>query len=199
MLSEPRTLIITASWLVFFAVWLSLSQNVKPTVKTESPLSRVAHLLPLAISFFLLVDASAVAVPLLRQRFVPVLPWLADLGAGLTVAGVAFAIWARVTLGQNWSASVMQKSGHELITGGPFHYVRHPIYTGMLAGLIGPALAVGEWRGVLAVLISWLALWRKYRLEERFMVELFGTQYLDYQREVPALVPIPGRHSRNPA
>jgi protein-S-isoprenylcysteine O-methyltransferase Ste14 len=108
---------------------------------------------------------------------------------------VAFAIWARVTLGRNWSASVMQKSGHELITSGPFFYVRHPIYTGMLAGLLGPALAIGEWRGVLAVVISWLALWRKYRLEERFMVDLFGTQYLDYRRKVPALVPIPGRHA----
>ncbi len=195
MSSESRTLIITTSWLVFFAVWLSLSQNVKATLRSESRLSRVGHLLPLAISFALLANPASLKLPMLRERVLSDMPWLADFGVALTVAGVAFAIWARVTLGRNWSASVMQKSGHELITSGPFFYVRHPIYTGMLAGLLGPALAIGEWRGVLAVVISWLALWRKYRLEERFMVDLFGTQYLDYRRKVPALVPIPGRHA----
>ena len=194
-MSQPGTLIITASWLVFFVVWLTLSRNVKPSLRSESRASRIGHLLPLAISFVLLAEPSSSAMPALRQRFVTDSAWLADVGVGLTVAGVAFAIWARLTLGQNWSASVMQKSGHELIQRGPFRYVRHPIYTGMLAGLIGPALAIGEWRGVLAVTIAWLALWRKYRLEERFMLELFGSQYLDYRTRVPALVPFPGRHA----
>jgi len=46
-----------------------------------------------------------------------------------------------------------------------------------------------EWRGVFAVLIAWWALWRKLRLEERWMAERFGQQYEAYCRRVPALVP----------
>jgi protein-S-isoprenylcysteine O-methyltransferase Ste14 len=194
-LKQPLTFIITASWLVFGVVWLILSRNTKASVRIESRTSRIAHLLPLAISFVLLTEPSSGALPLLRQRFVADMLWIATLGAALTVAGVALAIWARLTLGRNWSATVMQKSGHELITSGPFRYVRHPIYTGMLVAMIGPALAVGEWRGVVAVAISWLALWRKYRLEERYMVELFGSQYQEYRKRVPALIPLPGHHA----
>jgi len=59
----------------------------------------------------------------------------------------------------------------------------------LLVAFIGSAMARGQWRGVLAVLIAWWALWRKLRLEERWMAECFGQQYEAYSRRVPALVP----------
>jgi len=67
--------------------------------------------------------------------------------------------------------------------------VRHPIYTGLLFGLIGSALALGQWRGLLAVAIFLLAVLRKIRLEERWMRERFGVAYDDYRARVKALVP----------
>ena len=73
---------------------------------------------------------------------------------------------------------------------GPYALVRHPIYTGLLLAFIGTAFARGEWRGVLAVVIAWAALWRKLRLEERWMREQFGERYIEYSRRVPALVPL---------
>jgi protein-S-isoprenylcysteine O-methyltransferase Ste14 len=100
-----------------------------------------------------------------------------------------FTVWARVYLGGNWSGIVTIKHDHELIASGPYAIVRHPIYTGLLVAFIGSAVARGEWRGVLAVLIAWMALWRKLRLEERWMAERFGQQYEAYCRRVPALVP----------
>jgi protein-S-isoprenylcysteine O-methyltransferase Ste14 len=68
-------------------------------------------------------------------------------------------------IGTNWSGIVTIKQGHELVTTGPYALVRHPIYSGLLLAFIGSAMARGEWRGVLAVLIAFLALWRKLRLE----------------------------------
>ena len=75
----------------------------------------------------------------------------------LTLAGVAFAVWARMLLAGNWSSDVTLKRDHELIVNGPYALVRHPIYTGILLALIGTALAIGEWRAALAVVLVTLA------------------------------------------
>jgi protein-S-isoprenylcysteine O-methyltransferase Ste14 len=81
------------------------------------------------------------------------------------------------------------KEGHELITSGPYALVRHPIYTGLLLAFVGCAMARGEWRGLLAVVLVFVALWRKLRLEEKWMRAHFGAPYETYSRRVAALVP----------
>ena len=92
-------------------------------------------------------------------------------------------------LGRNWSGIVTVKQDHELVRSGPYRWVRHPIYTGLLIAFVGTAISRGEWRGVLAVLIVFAALWRKLQLEERWMIETFGDAYLRYRAEVRALIP----------
>ena len=106
-----------------------------------------------------------------------------------TAAGLLFTVWARIHIGRNWSGTVTIKEGHELITSGPYAIVRHPIYAGLLLAFVGSGLARGEWRGVLAVVIAFLALWRKLRLEERWMREQFGPAYQAYSQRVAALIP----------
>ena len=81
------------------------------------------------------------------------------------------------------------KEGHELITSGPYALVRHPIYTGLLLAIVGCALARGEWRGLLAIALVFVVLWRKLKLEEKWMRVQFGESYETYSRKVPALVP----------
>jgi protein-S-isoprenylcysteine O-methyltransferase Ste14 len=120
---------------------------------------------------------------------VPFTTWLPWLGPALTLAGIAFTIWARVLLGGNWSGNVTLKHGHELVVDGPYRWVRHPIYTGILVALAGTALALGEWRGVLALAIAAAALWRKLGLEEALMRGQFGDAYARYAERVPALIP----------
>ena len=76
----------------------------------------------------------------------------------IVVAGAAFTVWARITLGRNWSAEVTFKQDHELIESGPYALARHPIYTGMIVMALGKAINYG--RAVGFVLLSrFAAVW----------------------------------------
>ena len=125
----------------------------------------------------------------LNERFVPEAAALSWTGLALTVAGILFAAWARFYLGGNWSLSVTVKQGHTLIRGGPYAAVRHPIYSGLSLAVLGTALAVGEFRGLVAVGLVVFGFRHKSLMEERFMREEFGAGYERYCREVKALIP----------
>jgi protein-S-isoprenylcysteine O-methyltransferase Ste14 len=128
-------------------------------------------------------------IPVLGERFLPMAAWPFWVGAAVTAAGLLFAVWARRHIGRNWSGIVTLKKDHELVTSGPYALVRHPIYTGLVLAFAGSAVARAEWRGVLAVVIVLWALWRKLRVEERWMREQFGDAYEAYRRRVSALIP----------
>lgn len=81
------------------------------------------------------------------------------------------------------------KQGHELITTGPYVVARHPIYTGILTGFLGMAIAISQVRGSIAFVLVFLALWLKLRMEEQWMRSQFGEAYATYARETAALVP----------
>jgi len=68
--------------------------------------------------------------------------------------------------------------------------VRHPIYSGILLGLLGTAVVAGEIRGLIAVAFALLGLRLKSLQEERFMEEEFGGEYRDYKRRFKALIPL---------
>jgi protein-S-isoprenylcysteine O-methyltransferase Ste14 len=175
-------------WLVFIAFWIAMARGGKSVAERESAYSRLSHYLPLAIAICL-IGAPHVPFAPLNDRFAPLSLWVVRLGAALTFAGIAFAIWARILLAGNWSSDVTLKRDHELIVDGPYAFVRHPIYTGILLALLGTALAVGEWRGLLAVAIAALAFWRKIGIEEAVMRRQFGEAYARYAERAPALIP----------
>jgi protein-S-isoprenylcysteine O-methyltransferase Ste14 len=175
-------------WVGWGLYWWLQSRGTKTNVWRESLGSRLLHIGPLMVAGWLLAVRTD-ALPGLDLRFIPLSVALFWVGWVLACSGLAFTIWARQHLGANWSGTVTVKSGHELITTGPYALVRHPIYTGLLLGFAGSALAVGEWRGILAVAIVTVALWRKLRIEERRMRQQFGDAYGTYQRRVSALIP----------
>jgi protein-S-isoprenylcysteine O-methyltransferase Ste14 len=105
------------------------------------------------------------------------------------VAGLLFAIWAREHLGRNWSRSVTIKQAHELITTGPYGVVRHPIYTGILAGFLGTAIALSQVRGLVAFVFIFVILCVKLRMEEQWMRSQFGETYATYAHRTAVLVP----------
>lgn len=180
--------LLPAMWLSWGAYWWAMSRDVKATVRHESVASRLMHIVPLAIAMGLLWRPN-VPVSLLDQRILPRAAWAFWIGAVVTLMGLLFSAWGRAYLGRNWSGTVTVKENHELITSGPYRFVRHPIYTGLLLAFIGSAFARGDLAGLAAVLLVFVAFRRKLRMEERWMREQFGEAYEAYSQRVPALVP----------
>lgn len=175
-------------WAAFAAYWGIAAFRVKQTKAKESWVSRITHLVPMGVGFALLFS-NALRRGALARRFLPDHPAIQSLGILLTLGGIGLAIWARRTLGQNWSGIVTLKVDHQLIRSGPYAYVRHPIYSGILLAAAATAVTLGEWRGVLGVLIIVLAAVRKARIEDAWLRKQFGREFEEYRRETPALVP----------
>lgn len=180
--------LIPGLWLAWGLYWLIAAADVKSTARSESAVSRAAHLVPLALAGMLLASRH-LPIPVLYARFIEPTTFTFFLGTGIVAAGLTVAVWARTILGRNWSGIVTLKQDHELIRSGPYRWVRHPIYTGLLLGFLGTAIALAQWRGVFAFLIVVVALWRKLRHEERWLGEMFGADYAKYRSEVAALIP----------
>ncbi len=175
-------------WYLFVLVWLVAALWVKRTKAAESLASRLGYSSIMAAGFYLLFS-DGLKLSFLNARFVGTEQWIAIVGVIITCAGVALSVGARLILGENWSGQVTKKVGHELIRSGPYGFVRHPIYTGLLTASIGTAVVVGEWRGVVAIPLILLSEIVKARLEERFMIEEFGESYETYRQQTWFIVP----------
>ena len=179
--------LVPALWLVWAIYWGIAARGAKKVARRESVASRLGHVLPLAAAALLFILPSMPGW--LGEHFVGPAAAIHLGGVGLVFLGLLLCIWARVVLGGNWSGTVTLKHDHEVVRSGPYQLIRHPIYTGLLLMFLGSAIAQGEWRGLLAVAIAFVALWRKLRLEERWLEESFGTAYADYRNATWALIP----------
>lgn len=188
MKTLARQQIYLIPWYIFGAYWLVTWLRVKRTKTSEPLASRLVTIIPMVLAVELLFS-DRLPISALHLRFVPTDAWIAWIGFALTTLGVGVAIWARYCIGEYWSARVTLKEGHQLIRSGPYQFVRHPIYTGMLVGAIGSALTLGEWRGVLAVVLVLATHWRKARREESLLTAEFGEQYAAYRRSTGFLFP----------
>jgi len=180
--------LISTLWLLWLTVWMVAAIRTKRVVRAESLGSRLSHIVPLCLGAALLTS-SRFAGPLLAMRLYRQNELTFWSGAALVALGLAFAVWARVHLAGNWSGTVTLKQDHSLTRSGPYRLTRHPIYTGLLLAILGNAIAVAEWRGVLALALIALALRRKIGIEEGFLMARFGAAYARYRAEVPALIP----------
>jgi protein-S-isoprenylcysteine O-methyltransferase Ste14 len=124
-------------------------------------------------------------------NFGPVGPVLGVVGIIVCIAGMAVLVWARQTLGRNWSQTVAVKEDHELVTSGPYHYVRHPMYSGGLLAAIGSALVCGGPWIFLLIILGALFLWR-VGAEDRLMAQEFPNEYPEYKKRTNALIPFVG-------
>jgi protein-S-isoprenylcysteine O-methyltransferase Ste14 len=179
--------IIAICWSVFVIVWLVSASRTKRTVEKQSLLSALAHRIPVAMGWWLLIFPK-LSGPLTWQ----VLPRTASsqvLGTAICVGGLLFTLWARRTLAGNWSSDVTFKRDHELIRTGPYRLVRHPIYTGLLIMCAGTGILIGQLRGAFSLLLVTIGFWIKLSQEERLLVRHFPDVYPAYQRQVKALVP----------
>ena len=188
MFASSIRFVIPALWLAWAVFWIAAALNTKPTRWREPIASRALHIIPLLLCAALLTQPHWLP-PILTASVVPrgrLFPLLSVLLAG---GGLGLAVWARAHLGRNWSGIVTVKEGHTLVRTGPYRAIRHPIYTGLLLAVIGTAAAIGEWRGVLAVICVLIGFLRKIQIEEKRMAENF-TEYAQYRQQTAALVPL---------
>lgn len=175
-------------WIVFLLYWIISARKLKAVKRREPFHERVLYMLPMMLSYVLLFN-DQLTFTALGRRFVPLDPRIGVSGVVVTAVGVAFAIWARLHLGENWSATVTVKTDHELIESGPYRTVRHPIYTGMLVATAGSALALGQARGLLALVVISVGFYFKARKEEHYMRTEFGEKYALYAKHTGMLLP----------
>ncbi len=178
------------TWIAVLVYWGWAARSAKPAQQQERFAKRLlVYWLPLLVAALLLGRGEWFGHTLLREQFVPHTTLVYSLGLATAVLGAALSILSRMLLGRNWSATVQVKQEHELVTIGPYRFVRHPIYTGLLLLFLGNAVMVGDWRGLLAVAIVFVSFWRKLRLEEVWLTGYFGEPYRLYQARTKALIP----------
>jgi protein-S-isoprenylcysteine O-methyltransferase len=195
-------IIILWSWAVLMFVWVVGSFGVKRDIRSGSVSSKVLayrYLFLQVIGIVLVVftlwhvvtgrddSTKAVAAIFSNGTFTPplALNWIAAI---LVVLGILFAIWARINLGRNWSSTPSIKENHKLVTSGPYRFVRHPIYTGILLAAFGTALT-GTSFGIILFLIALIIFSLRIPKEEKIMLELFPNEYPSYQRRTKRLIP----------
>lgn len=190
MHTDPHLWLHLASlaWVIFLLYWIYSARRLKAIKQREPTHERAVYILCMATTYFLVFN-DGLSFGWLGQRFVPRSPLIGEIGVAITYAGIALAIWARRHLGQNWSATVTLKEGHELIRSGPYGRIRHPIYTGMLTGFAGTALALGEYRGLIALAIAITCFFLKARKEERYLVKEFGESFQEHLRRTGMFFP----------
>ncbi len=180
--------LISTPWLLLAGYWLVSAFRVRPTEKAEPAWSRFSTIAAVIVGIELLTGHWFLS-QFLGSRFVPNLPGVRYAGICLVWLGVAIAMWARYHLGEYWSATVTIKIGHRIIESGPYGYIRHPIYSGILLGLVGTALAVGQWRQVGALLLILIVCLFKARREEGMLTAQLGETYQEYKRRTGMLIP----------
>ena len=186
--------VIICCWVIFGLYWFISSSSVKSTQETRGWLAGNWH------GIFLLIGG----------LFLSNLPFLAKVGVVISsltillipssivinvviivfaVTGLIVALMARRTLAGNWSRAVAFKEDHELITTGLYHYVRHPIYTGVLLMVLATALSVGTLSAGIGFVIIVLGIWFKLRAEEEILTLHFPKEYSAYKDRTKALIP----------
>src|SRR5262245_15857635 len=174
-------IVFAAGWTVFWLYWIAAAFATK---KGRVPWTRELRIRAVIVVFVIVL----VRVGLFRGHGIDTDPWRAGVGLVLFACGLAFAVWARVHIGRNWGTPMTRKKEPELVTSGPYHLVRHPIYSGILVAGIGTAVAL-SWVWLVFVMLAGAYFLYSARVEERFMPEQFPESYPLYRRSTKMLVP----------
>jgi protein-S-isoprenylcysteine O-methyltransferase Ste14 len=172
-------LAITVVWIIFWVYWIASAFGVKEGRgdRRRIPLNGLT-----AVSVIVLLRvfrSGSLAVDS---------PVLGAIGAVVFASGIALAVWARLYLGRNWGMPMTQKAEPELVTSGPYRLVRHPIYSGLLAALVGTALATSL-VGLILVPILGAYFYYSAFVEEKNLTKTFPTTYPAYRTHTKMLIP----------
>jgi protein-S-isoprenylcysteine O-methyltransferase Ste14 len=170
---------IAIAWVVFWVYWLASAFGVKERRRGRRriPLQGLSALSVILLFRVFRGGSTGVHSPVLGA-----------IGAVVFASGIAVAIWARVHLGRNWGMPMTEKAEPELVTSGPYRFVRHPIYSGLLVGVLGTALATNL-LGLIIVAILGGFFYYAASVEEKNLTATFPTAYPAYRTSTKMLIP----------
>ena len=174
---------ILVIWAVFWVGWLIAALAAKPSLRRRRPARPIGLLIIVAGAIVIRAAGAGRPGGLLFHPW-----WARGIGAALVLCGLGIAVWARVTMGRNWGMPMTQREEPELVTGGPYHLIRHPIYSGIVLATVGTALAVSlGWLFVAAVMGVYFGYCAT--VEEQTLVAEFPDAYPGYQAQTKMLIP----------
>ncbi len=182
--------IILICWATFLLYWIISSFGIKRDIRRTNWGREWLIRIAVIIAIVIFIDSTSSFGNFARRgEFYghPTTGALATIGAVLCIVGIAIAIWARVHLGRDWSPAPALKEGHELVTSGPYKFVRHPIYTGIILAVLGSTLTIPVWI-IMFFVISGMFIWRVH-VEEELMMKQFPDKYPEYKKRTWALIP----------
>jgi len=175
-------IIIGAGWIVFWAYWLVMATTAK------AGRARWTRFAGFRVAIILVVLLLVRLRVLKGHETATGNPWLLGTGLAVFVLGLALAVWARVYLGRNWGMPMSQKADPELVTTGPYGRIRHPIYSGIILGMAGTAIAVSPYWLIAVAIVGAYFLFSAV-VEERTMAKQFPAAYPPYKRATKMLIP----------
>ncbi len=170
---------VPAAWAVFWVYWFVSARGVKHGSRRRPRFPGGGLVL---IAVYVLARTGHIGSGAVED------PGLQATGVVVLLAGLGLAVWARLALGRNWGMPMTAKDEPELVTSGPYHRVRHPIYSGLLLALLGTALAINLLFGIV-VLAAGTYFVHSARVEERLMTAAFPVAYPRYTLATKMLVP----------
>lgn len=179
---KPVEIVFAVGWAAFWIYWLVAAFSMK---RGRVAWSREARIRVVLVILIILLARLGV---FRGGHQVQTDPGAAAVGLILFALGLSFAIWARVHLGRNWGTPMTQKNEPELVTGGPYRLVRHPIYSGILLATVGTAVAL-NWRWLVIVALAGIYFVYSATVEERYLAEQFPDTYPAYKRSTKMLIP----------
>jgi protein-S-isoprenylcysteine O-methyltransferase Ste14 len=184
-------LIVTILWVTFMIVWLASSFTAKRSVRGPDWWKgwgiRAAIIIAIYLVIHLVLGTYPNAANPQALSGLVMNPVLATIGTILCAIGIAFAFWARYYLGRNWGMPMTVREEPELVTGGPYAYVRHPIYTGVITAMLGSAFV--DWWWYLPFVVSLIYFSYSAFREEKLMTGQFPQQYPPYKARTKMLIP----------
>ena len=180
--------VIGLPWLIFLGYWFVTAMRVNRMARREPAGSLLGRFALMGAAFYLLSGGDP-RLGDLSARIFPPTHELFTFGAALTWAGIGFAIWARYHLGRFWSGTVALREGHQLIRSGPYAYIRHPIYTGILAAVLGTALAFDRYQGLVAFALVLTGFAWKASREEALLAGQFGAEFEEHRQHTGFFLP----------
>lgn len=183
------------SWLIFTVVWTLGAFGAKQSRRPLPRGKQWAFVALVAIGVGLIVSRLAGWTNVGGPTSIGARIWPFDTGVAvaaliLSYIGLAVAVWARACLGRNWSAIPELKQGHQLVTRGPYAYVRHPIYTGLLLMFAAITVQWATLAGFFLLLVAVVGVHFKLTREETLLAGEFPDQWPAYRARTKRVMPL---------